>query len=198
MIIQYLLDADHPVKIPGVAAPEDGFNDIVAPVELALEQEKRVTEQINALAGHAREEGDYQGEQFMQWFIKEQVEEVATASDLLKVVERARTTRCSSRSTSRARRRRGGRGPDRAGAAGGALERPGAFPRRGRSGRARRRGGLRRSRGRGARRRPRRSGGKRRRDRRRGRARRPRAARELRAARLGRRARGTRPRRWPR
>ena len=90
MIIQYLLDADHPVRIPAVAEPRNGFDDIVAPVQLALEQEKRVTEQINALAGQAREEGDYQGEQFMQWFIKEQVEEVSTASDLLKIVERAR------------------------------------------------------------------------------------------------------------
>src|SRR5690349_2323835 len=30
------------------------------------------------------------GEQFMQWFIKEQVEEVSSMSDLLRVVERAR------------------------------------------------------------------------------------------------------------
>ena len=66
------------------------FADIVAPVALALAQEKRVTEQINALAGCARAEGDYTSEQFMQWFIKEQVEEVATMSDLLRVVERSK------------------------------------------------------------------------------------------------------------
>jgi ferritin len=90
MIIQYLLDADHEVRTPGVEAPETSFSDLVAPVELALAQEKRVTTQINALAGSAREEGDYQGEQFMQWFIKEQTEEVSTMSDLLRVVERAR------------------------------------------------------------------------------------------------------------
>ena len=90
MITQYLLDADLEVKTPGVEAPEIGFADIVAPVELALAQEKRVTEQISALAAKARDEGDYQGEQFMQWFIKEQVEEVAGMSDLLAVVERSR------------------------------------------------------------------------------------------------------------
>jgi len=90
MIVQYLLDADHPVTIPAVEAPEVSFSDIVGPVELALAQEKRVTTQINALAGRARDEGDYQGEQFMQWFIKEQTEEVSTASDLLKVVQRSR------------------------------------------------------------------------------------------------------------
>ena len=90
MMVQYLIDADAPVAIPGVAAPLVDFVDIVAPVALALDQERRVTAQINALAGCARAEGDYTSEQFMQWFIKEQVEEVATMSDLLRVVERSR------------------------------------------------------------------------------------------------------------
>jgi ferritin len=90
MMVQYLIDADADVVIPGVTAPQAQFADIVEPVALALAQEKRVTEQINALAGCARGEGDYTSEQFMQWFIKEQVEEVATMSDLLRVVERSK------------------------------------------------------------------------------------------------------------
>ena len=57
--------------------------------ELALAQEKRVTEQITALANAARAESDYQAEQFMQWFLKEQVEEVSSMNDLLKVIEHA-------------------------------------------------------------------------------------------------------------
>jgi ferritin len=65
------------------------FADVVEPVQLALEQEKRVTEQINGLLRIAREESDFASEQFMQWFIKEQVEEVATMNDLLAVVKRA-------------------------------------------------------------------------------------------------------------
>jgi ferritin len=88
MMVQYLVDADADVVIPGVAAPQVTFEDIVAPVALALDQEKRVTAQINALAGCARAESDYTSEQFMQWFIKEQVEEVATMTDLLAVVTR--------------------------------------------------------------------------------------------------------------
>jgi bacterioferritin B len=89
-MVQYLLDAGEKATIPGVDAPRTGFADTVEPVALALEQERRVSRQINALAGLARDTGDYAGEQFMQWFIKEQVEEVASMSDLLKVVERAR------------------------------------------------------------------------------------------------------------
>ncbi len=90
MMVQYLLDAGVEAPIPGVDAPRNEFDDVVEPVQLALDQERRVSEQINALAAIAREEGDYTSEQFMQWFIKEQVEEVATMNDLLKVVERSR------------------------------------------------------------------------------------------------------------
>jgi bacterioferritin B len=90
MLIKYLLDAGHPIQVPGVAAPQAGFADAVTPVQLALDQEKRVSEQIANLARLAREEGDYQGEQFMQWFIKEQVEEVSSMSALLKIVGRAK------------------------------------------------------------------------------------------------------------
>ncbi len=38
----------------------------------------------------AHAEGDYTSEQFVQWFIREQIEEVATMSDLLRVAERSR------------------------------------------------------------------------------------------------------------
>jgi bacterioferritin B len=90
MMVQYLMDADAQVVIPGIAAPRSSFADIVEPVQVALDQEKRVSDQINGLAALAREHGDYSSEQFMQWFIKEQIEEVASMSDLLRVVERSR------------------------------------------------------------------------------------------------------------
>ena len=90
MMIKYLVDQDAPAAVPGVSAPQVDFRDVVAPVELALEQERRVTVQINELTKTAREENDFASDQFMQWFIKEQVEEVATMSDLVAVVRRSR------------------------------------------------------------------------------------------------------------
>jgi ferritin len=89
MMVRYLLDQGVDPLIPGIETPQNGFADNVEPVRLALDQERRVTEQISALAAIARAEGDYAGEQFLQWFIKEQVEEVASMSDLLTVVTRA-------------------------------------------------------------------------------------------------------------
>ena len=65
------------------------FTDPREAIALALAQEETVTEQIIALASTAREEGDYLGEQFMQWFLKEQVEEVASMTTLLTIADRA-------------------------------------------------------------------------------------------------------------
>jgi ferritin len=90
MIVQYLLDADEPIVIPGVEAPQTEFADVVEPVRLALEQEKRVTEQISDLAKLARTEGDLVGEQFLHWFLQEQREEISSMAALLTVVERSR------------------------------------------------------------------------------------------------------------
>jgi ferritin len=89
MMIQYLLDVDEQVRIPEVASVQSKYDDDIAPVQAALDQEKRVGEEIYALFALARETKDYRAEQFMQWFVKEQVEEVALMQDLLNVVERA-------------------------------------------------------------------------------------------------------------
>jgi len=90
IMVQYLLDSGAPVIIPGVSAPETAFADPVAPVALALEQEKRVTSQIVELVKLAREEGELVGEQFLHWFLQEQREEVSSMTDLLQVIERGK------------------------------------------------------------------------------------------------------------
>jgi len=89
MMVQYLLDVDEEVRIPSIDAQQSKFADDVSPVRLALEQEKRVGEEIYRLFELARETRDYRAEQFMQWFVKEQVEEVSLMTDLLNVVERS-------------------------------------------------------------------------------------------------------------
>lgn len=91
MMVRFLLDTNGEVTVPGVEAPLARFGDVVEPIALALEQERRVSEQINVLAATARQAGDYPSEQFVQWFIREQIEEVATMTDLLRVAERSRS-----------------------------------------------------------------------------------------------------------
>jgi ferritin len=90
MMIRYLLDVGEEVRIPDITSQMTSFDEGIAPVRMALEQEQRVGKEIYALFELARETRDYRAEQFMQWFVKEQVEEVALMQDLLNVVERAK------------------------------------------------------------------------------------------------------------
>ena len=61
IIVQYLLDAQKPVTVPGVTAPIVTFADHLEPIRLAERQEREVTGQIERLAHLAREEGDLVG-----------------------------------------------------------------------------------------------------------------------------------------
>ena len=89
MMVQYMLDRGINAIIPGVEAVRNDFETAEEPLVLALEQELEVTERIKELFALARAEDDPLGEQFMLWFLKEQVEEVASMSTLLNVARRA-------------------------------------------------------------------------------------------------------------
>ncbi len=89
MIVQWMLDRDLQVSIPGVDEVRGDFDSVVDPIALALAQERAVTDQIKELFATARAENDFLGEQFMLWFLKEQVEEVSAMSTLLNVAQRA-------------------------------------------------------------------------------------------------------------
>jgi bacterioferritin B len=124
MLVQYLLDAGESVAVPGVEAPRTEFPDATAPVALALEQEKTVTQQIAKLVELAREENDLVGEQFLHWFLQEQREEVSSMSALLAVVKRAADSNLLLAEEYLARNAVGDQGAPEAGAppaAGGAL-----------------------------------------------------------------------------
>jgi ferritin len=89
-LVQYLLDTDHHVEIPGTGEVRNDFAEVTELVELALAQEKGVAADIKTLAKAARAEEDYLAEQFTQWFLKEQVEEISQMTTLLNIVKRAK------------------------------------------------------------------------------------------------------------
>jgi bacterioferritin B len=123
IIVRYLLDARKPVTIPAVAAPKIRFGGPLEPIRMALDQERTVTDQIEELAKLARREGDLVGEQFLTWFLKEQLEEMSSMSDLLTMVERAVESNILLAEDYLARTRIGDQGSDPTAppAAGGAL-----------------------------------------------------------------------------
>jgi ferritin len=89
-MVNYLLDRAAPVRLTEIAAPTTRFTEHVEPIKLALAQERHVTVRISELFEIARDTKDYPSEQFMEWFLGEQVEEESTMQDLLAVAERTR------------------------------------------------------------------------------------------------------------
>ena len=89
MMVQYKLDRGHKVEIPAVPSVKNDFKDVQEIVDLSLAQEKEGTGQIEALFSAARNENYALGEQFILWFLKEQVEEVASMETLVTIVKRA-------------------------------------------------------------------------------------------------------------
>jgi len=87
--IKYVVDAGGRVVIPAIDAPKSNFKTAKDAVKLSLDQEVKVTHQINALVELARSENDYITINFLQWFLTEQLEEVSSMDNLLKILERA-------------------------------------------------------------------------------------------------------------
>ena len=87
--LKYVVDAGGRVVIPAIEAPQSNFKGAEGAVKLSLDQEVKVTHQINALVELARSENDYITINFLQWFLTEQLEEVSSMDNLLKIVQRA-------------------------------------------------------------------------------------------------------------
>jgi ferritin len=87
--VRYLLDAGGKVAIPTIPAPRSEFASAEEAVGLALEWEYTVTKQINALLDRATSERDYVAHDFLEWFAREQLEEVSSMDTLLKMVRRS-------------------------------------------------------------------------------------------------------------
>lgn len=81
-IRKYLLDNNIPVTLPTINHPDKEFSNALAPLDAALEHEKKVTGMINDIYKAASEANDYKTTQFLDWFVNEQIEEEKSASDL--------------------------------------------------------------------------------------------------------------------
>ena len=87
--VHYILDAGGKVAVPAVKAPVVEVKSAEHAAQMSLDWEKQVTNQINALQAMATEEKDFAALRFLGWFSEEQIEEVATMSELLNAIRRA-------------------------------------------------------------------------------------------------------------
>ena len=87
--VHFILEVEGKVEIPDIPAPKSEFDSAEQAVGLSVDWEKEVTRQIYELVEIAQKDSDYISLRFLDWFVNEQREEVATMSSLLDVVRRA-------------------------------------------------------------------------------------------------------------
>ncbi|HID53863.1 MAG TPA: ferritin [Anaerolineae bacterium] len=87
--VHFLLEAGAKPIIPGLPELRNNFSSAEDAVQFALDQEIKVTNQINNLVSISNRENDYTSHNFLQWFVMEQVEEVDTMTTLLQTIKHA-------------------------------------------------------------------------------------------------------------
>jgi ferritin len=81
--LRFALDRGNAVRIREITAPTAKFTDPAAAFEHALEHERGVTAAIRGLYELASKENDFESFPLLQAFLTEQVEEEATAQEIL-------------------------------------------------------------------------------------------------------------------
>lgn len=87
--IRYILDAGGKVAVPALDEPAKDIASAEMAAQMALDWEIEVTKKINALMDLAIKENDHIAQEFLQWFVNEQLEEVSSMDSLLGVIRRA-------------------------------------------------------------------------------------------------------------
>lgn len=83
IFINYLHSQDEKVVLAPIAAVDTEWPSILSSYEATLAHEKKVTALINNLCNIANEDNDYAAQNFLAWFIDEQIEEEENARDLI-------------------------------------------------------------------------------------------------------------------
>ncbi len=79
----FLLEVEGTAKLPAIAEVKTEYGTPKEVVAEILEHEKFVTQSINDLLALATEEKDYKTMSLLQWYVDEQVEEEASAREIL-------------------------------------------------------------------------------------------------------------------
>lgn len=87
--VHYVAETGGKVEVPAIASPKATFATVEEAIKLSLDWEWEVTRLINELMSLAVEQKDYLGQDFLRWFVSEQLEEVSTMENLLTVVKAA-------------------------------------------------------------------------------------------------------------
>ena len=87
LMYKYLHNNDQTVTLEAIAKPDKQFKELMDPLKAAHAHEQYVTSLIDAIYDAAQQAKDHRTVQFLDWFIKEQGEEEANSSGLIRKME---------------------------------------------------------------------------------------------------------------
>ena len=87
LFLKYLQMCGEKVELGAIDKPDKKLSNLMDPLKEGLEHEKYVTSLINDIYGAAYEVKDFRTMQFLDWFVKEQLEEEKNADDMIKKME---------------------------------------------------------------------------------------------------------------
>jgi ferritin len=88
---EYILEQGGQVELAAIQKPEGAFGSLLDIFEKTSKHEQYITGCINKLVDLAVQEKDYATQNLLQWFVKEQVEEEANASEIVAKLKLAGT-----------------------------------------------------------------------------------------------------------
>ena len=88
-LCDYIISRGGKVLLKEIAMPPQEFSSGKDLFEKTLAHEKKVTGLINDLVQVSKEEKDKETEEFLQWFVKEQIEEEATPASILQKINKS-------------------------------------------------------------------------------------------------------------
>ncbi|MBR4874489.1 MAG: ferritin [Clostridia bacterium] len=87
LMLKYLQNNGEKVSLEQVAKPDKEMKELIDPLKFGFEHEQYVTSLINDIYNEAYNEKDFRTMQFLDWFVKEQLEEEKNAEDMIKKME---------------------------------------------------------------------------------------------------------------
>lgn len=87
LMLKYLQMCGEKVTLDAVAKPDKVMKELMDPLKFGYEHEQYVTSLINDIYAAAYDAKDFRTMQFLDWFVKEQLEEEKNADDMIKKME---------------------------------------------------------------------------------------------------------------
>lgn len=83
LFMKYMQNNGLKVTFEAIAKPDQVFDSVLSPLEIAAEHERYVTGLINTIYKEAHTDGDYRTMKFLDWFVDEQMEEEESADKMI-------------------------------------------------------------------------------------------------------------------